>query len=115
MAFASSRSSINLRSCMSRAAHARVNEPAVALLVSAARQTAANAHRTPHWVRIMCMADLLDACVATALDLRLTFRMCVPILLVRRHPVNQPDVSWSRPRQGPGERETRCQKRTFAT
>src|SRR5882672_5340378 len=61
MAPSLSRSSINARTWMSRAAHPRVNEPAVAVVVNAPRQTAATAERARCRIRILYMAVLLDA------------------------------------------------------
>src|SRR5882757_5327282 len=60
MALALSRSSINMRTWMSRAAHPRVNEPAVAVVANVPRQTAARAERTQCRIRLLNMTALLD-------------------------------------------------------
>src|SRR5215470_13100223 len=57
-----SRSSIILRTCMSRAAHPRVNAPPLAAPapVIALRQSAASVHRANRCNRVFGIADLLD-------------------------------------------------------
>jgi hypothetical protein len=53
-------SSINMRICKSRAAHPRVNEPAVVLLIIVHRQTETRPHRIEGLIRSWCMAWLIE-------------------------------------------------------
>src|SRR5262249_61346074 len=61
-ALAASRSSIMLRTCMSRAAHPRVKAPplAAAAPATALRQSAASVHRANRCNSVLGMGDLLD-------------------------------------------------------
>jgi hypothetical protein len=75
-----SRSSINMRICKSRAAHPRVNEAAVVLLIIVARQRPASATWTEQLNTFFLMADLLyssgksEILVCSAIDIALLGR-----------------------------------------
>src|SRR6476660_1840028 len=91
MALAFSRSSIIMRSCISRAAHPRVNAPAFALVANEPRQAAASTNRIPRKSPSFVMAVLhFAAGGAVRATCALLFRG--DILGAASGGVNQPDV-----------------------
>src|SRR5215475_10199875 len=84
-----SRSSISLRICRSRAGQPRVNEPAVAQLIMAPRQSATTAAQRGQFSKSFVTADLLDfAC--SAIDIRTVRLHC----RVDREPGKAASLGW---------------------
>jgi hypothetical protein len=69
-----SRSSISMRICKSRAAHPRVNEPAVVRLIMAPRHSVATATWTEQVSKCFVTAELLEL-VGAAIDVTLSGRI----------------------------------------